>query len=213
MLYPRVAQHARLDILVCNAAPALRPLGLSVDELARFQDFAATSLALVAAPLAALLEPLSEQSGCCVLVSSSALACPSCRLAALHRCEVRGGGLDPLGRDRSRARPLPGGAAAAHAHRSDEHARWASGCHGARTGRSRDPAAVVGSFGRPGRRARVVRGLAGARDRRPATRLVAARCRHAGRSPAREWRRGSGAADVRSTDYPRLQATFAEASR
>jgi NAD(P)-dependent dehydrogenase (short-subunit alcohol dehydrogenase family)/acyl dehydratase len=76
VLHPRVAQHARLDILVCNAAPALRPLGLSVDELERFQDYATTSLALVAAPLAALLEPLSEQSGSCVLVSSSALGAP-----------------------------------------------------------------------------------------------------------------------------------------
>lgn len=71
VLGPRVAHHGRLDILVCNAAPAIRPLGLSVDELGRFQDFTATSLALVAAPLAALLEPLSERSGSCVLVSSS----------------------------------------------------------------------------------------------------------------------------------------------
>ena len=76
VLYPRVAAHARLDILVCNAAPALRPLGLSVDELARFQDYATTSLGLVAAPLAALLEPLAERSGSCVLVSSSAVEAP-----------------------------------------------------------------------------------------------------------------------------------------
>jgi FkbH-like protein len=71
VLSRRVEQLGRLDILVCNAAPAIRPLGLSMDELARFQEFTATSLGLVAAPLAALLGPLSEHAGSCVLVSSS----------------------------------------------------------------------------------------------------------------------------------------------
>jgi FkbH-like protein len=71
VLTSRVAAHGRLDLLVCNAAPAIRPLGLNLDALGRFQEFTATSLALVAAPLAALLEQLSERSGSCVLVSSS----------------------------------------------------------------------------------------------------------------------------------------------
>jgi NAD(P)-dependent dehydrogenase (short-subunit alcohol dehydrogenase family) len=76
VLGSRVAEHSRLDLLVCNAAPALRPLGLDPEGLERFQDFTTTSLRLVASPLAALIEPLSERSGTCVLVSSSALREP-----------------------------------------------------------------------------------------------------------------------------------------
>jgi len=76
VLYPKMARHARLDLLVCSAAPALRPLGLDTDGIERFRTFTAQSLGLVAAPLATLLEPLSEHSGWCVLVSSSALESP-----------------------------------------------------------------------------------------------------------------------------------------
>jgi NAD(P)-dependent dehydrogenase (short-subunit alcohol dehydrogenase family) len=71
ILYPRVASQGGLDILVCNASPAIRPLSLSVEEVQRFRAFASTSLDLVSVPTAALLEPLSRRSGCCVLISSS----------------------------------------------------------------------------------------------------------------------------------------------
>ncbi len=73
VLSPLVATRGGLDILVCNASPAIRTLDLSVDEVQRFRAFASTSLDLVSVPMAALLEPLSGRSGCCVLISSSAV--------------------------------------------------------------------------------------------------------------------------------------------
>ena len=75
VLSPLVATRGGLDILVCNAAPAIRLLDLSVDGVQRFRAFACASRDLVSVPMAALLEPLSGRSGCCVLISSSFVRC------------------------------------------------------------------------------------------------------------------------------------------
>jgi hypothetical protein len=60
-----------LDILVCNASPAIRPVGLSLGEAQRLRAFVMTSLDLVGVPMAALIQSLSNRSGSCVLISSS----------------------------------------------------------------------------------------------------------------------------------------------
>jgi NAD(P)-dependent dehydrogenase (short-subunit alcohol dehydrogenase family) len=73
VLREKVASHGGLDILVCNAAPPIRPLGLSLDEMGRFQDFVSSSLALVAVPMAAFLDGLSARSGWSVVISSGAV--------------------------------------------------------------------------------------------------------------------------------------------
>jgi NAD(P)-dependent dehydrogenase (short-subunit alcohol dehydrogenase family) len=70
VLRPKVAGSG-LDILICNAAPPIRPLGLSLDEIERFREFTATSLGLVAVPFATLLDLVAKRSGSVVLMSSS----------------------------------------------------------------------------------------------------------------------------------------------
>jgi NAD(P)-dependent dehydrogenase (short-subunit alcohol dehydrogenase family) len=59
-----------LDILVCNASPPIRPLGLTPDSLDRVADFLGRSFGLVAGPLAAGYELIASRSGWCVVVSS-----------------------------------------------------------------------------------------------------------------------------------------------
>ncbi|MFQ5698554.1 MAG: SDR family NAD(P)-dependent oxidoreductase [Myxococcota bacterium] len=65
-----------LDLLVCNAAPALRPLWLEPESLSRLEDHVAAHLSGVATPLAALLPELSARGGRVVVISSAASARP-----------------------------------------------------------------------------------------------------------------------------------------
>jgi NAD(P)-dependent dehydrogenase (short-subunit alcohol dehydrogenase family)/acyl dehydratase len=71
VLYPLVTARGGLDFLVCNASPPMRPLNLSLAENERFRRFVSASFDLVSVPVATLIEALSDQSGCCVLISSS----------------------------------------------------------------------------------------------------------------------------------------------
>ncbi|ATY15328.1 hypothetical protein CU254_36740 [Amycolatopsis sp. AA4] len=65
-----------LDLLVCSAAPPIRPLRLDSASLPRVQNFVADAFALASAPLAGLLPSLAKTSGRCLVVSSSAVAEP-----------------------------------------------------------------------------------------------------------------------------------------
>ncbi|MFD9737609.1 SDR family NAD(P)-dependent oxidoreductase, partial [Umezawaea sp. NPDC059074] len=66
----------RVDLLVCSAAPPIRPLDVAAEHLDRFDSFVGASTRLVTAPLAALLDPLDRAGGRCLVVSSSALGDP-----------------------------------------------------------------------------------------------------------------------------------------
>lgn len=63
-------EHGGLDILICNASPAIRPLDFDTDTLGRFEDFVSKSLRLVAVPMAVFGEPLRRREGRYVVISS-----------------------------------------------------------------------------------------------------------------------------------------------
>jgi NAD(P)-dependent dehydrogenase (short-subunit alcohol dehydrogenase family) len=67
------ARQKRLDFLICNASPALLPLWLEPTAAARVNQFLSTSLAMIAAPTAALMPLLAHSKGWNVLISSSAV--------------------------------------------------------------------------------------------------------------------------------------------
>ncbi|MFD9888183.1 SDR family NAD(P)-dependent oxidoreductase [Amycolatopsis sp. NPDC059027] len=69
------ADHA-LDLLVCSAAPPIRPLRLDPAGLGRVQEFVADAFALVSAPMAGLLDAVDKAGGRCLVVSSSAITAP-----------------------------------------------------------------------------------------------------------------------------------------
>lgn len=64
-------RYGRLDFLICNASPPIRPLPFVPEKLAQFDDFVARSLALVTVPLAAFRGTLAEQGGWNILISSA----------------------------------------------------------------------------------------------------------------------------------------------
>ncbi len=64
-------RYGRLDFLICNASPPIRPLPFVPEKLAQFHDFVTGSLALVTAPLAAFHGTLAEQSGWSIVISSA----------------------------------------------------------------------------------------------------------------------------------------------
>lgn len=63
-----------LDLLVCAAAPPIRPLDFHEATGERFLRFVEASLGLLATPLAAFLPALSRRRGCCLYPSTTALA-------------------------------------------------------------------------------------------------------------------------------------------
>jgi NAD(P)-dependent dehydrogenase (short-subunit alcohol dehydrogenase family) len=65
-----------LDLLVCSAAPPIRPLRLEPAVLGRVQDFVAGAFAAVSVPLAGLLPAVDQARGRCLVVSSSAVTAP-----------------------------------------------------------------------------------------------------------------------------------------
>jgi NAD(P)-dependent dehydrogenase (short-subunit alcohol dehydrogenase family) len=71
-----VAEHGRLDILVCNAFPALLPLRMEPNALQRIQHYMNASLALVLAPMCAFLDLLEAANGRLVVISSAAVENP-----------------------------------------------------------------------------------------------------------------------------------------
>jgi NAD(P)-dependent dehydrogenase (short-subunit alcohol dehydrogenase family) len=66
----------QLDVAIFNAAPPVRPLHVEPAHVDRITRHVAMSVALVAEPLAALLELLAARSGRVVVVSSSAVTAP-----------------------------------------------------------------------------------------------------------------------------------------
>lgn len=71
-----VAEFGRLDLLICNACPALRPLWLEPASAQRITEHVARSAAMVAVPLSHLLDLVAARSGTVVVMSSSAVDDP-----------------------------------------------------------------------------------------------------------------------------------------
>ncbi|HEY3748171.1 MAG TPA: SDR family NAD(P)-dependent oxidoreductase [Pseudonocardiaceae bacterium] len=69
-------RQASLDLLVCNAAPAVGRLDFNPAGLPRLDQFVTTAVRLVSAPLSALLPALNAACGRCMAISSSALTDP-----------------------------------------------------------------------------------------------------------------------------------------
>lgn len=71
-----VSVHGRLDLLVCNACPSLRPLWLEPASAQRITEHVARSVAMVAVPLSHLLDLVASVQGSAVVISSSAVEDP-----------------------------------------------------------------------------------------------------------------------------------------
>jgi NAD(P)-dependent dehydrogenase (short-subunit alcohol dehydrogenase family) len=71
-----VRDYGRLDLLVCNASPALLPLWVEPESVERIQEHIARSIGLTLTPLAALAGLLSDSAGWNVLISSVAVRKP-----------------------------------------------------------------------------------------------------------------------------------------
>lgn len=70
----RIAKtHKGVDLLICNASPALLPLWLEPTAAVRVNEFLAKSLALVSAPTAAFMPLVAQCKGWHVLISSTAV--------------------------------------------------------------------------------------------------------------------------------------------
>ncbi len=70
------AELCALDLLVCNAAPAIPSLRVEEACYDRILAYIGKGLALVGAPLSALLEVVSAPAGCVLALSSSAVEEP-----------------------------------------------------------------------------------------------------------------------------------------
>ena len=69
-------RHSRLDLLVCNAFPAIHALRFEPNALARIEGYISRATSLVAAPLCVFLESLHQAGGRLVTISSSAVESP-----------------------------------------------------------------------------------------------------------------------------------------
>ena len=67
------SQLSSLDLLVCNAAPALQSLRVEAAYFGRIQSYLQKGFALVAAPLSSFLELVDASQGSVLLISSSAV--------------------------------------------------------------------------------------------------------------------------------------------
>jgi NAD(P)-dependent dehydrogenase (short-subunit alcohol dehydrogenase family) len=75
-LRARIERSGTLDLLVCNAFPALLPLRLEPNGFTRISDYVSQATNLVLAPLCAFLELLNKSGGCAVIISSVAVEQP-----------------------------------------------------------------------------------------------------------------------------------------
>lgn len=66
-----LTRYGRLDLLICNASPPIRPLPFVPERVAQFEEFLTRSLALVTIPMANFLGPLAEQEGWNIAISST----------------------------------------------------------------------------------------------------------------------------------------------
>lgn len=69
-------RFGRVDMLFCNASPALRPLWLHADARARLVEYVAASTSVAAFPLMTLVDLVPPETGWVTLVSSSAVTEP-----------------------------------------------------------------------------------------------------------------------------------------
>jgi NAD(P)-dependent dehydrogenase (short-subunit alcohol dehydrogenase family) len=69
-------EFGRLELLVCNAAPAIHGLRLEEAFCHRIRSYVESGFALVAAPLCAFLELVSETNGRVLVISSIAVEQP-----------------------------------------------------------------------------------------------------------------------------------------
>jgi len=65
-----VRTEGQLDVLVCNASPAILPMSFGEHSAQRIDRYVADSLALVSHPLAAAIECLAAHQGSAVAISS-----------------------------------------------------------------------------------------------------------------------------------------------
>jgi NAD(P)-dependent dehydrogenase (short-subunit alcohol dehydrogenase family) len=70
------AELGRLDLLICNAAPAIQPLRVEEACYGRIQTYLQKGFALVGAPLTSFLELVSASEGTVLLISSAAVENP-----------------------------------------------------------------------------------------------------------------------------------------
>src|SRR5256885_8607418 len=68
-----IREQGKLDYLICNACPPLRPLRIEASAARRINDYVAQSLALVSVPMAVFLETLAESAGRNIVISSDAV--------------------------------------------------------------------------------------------------------------------------------------------
>ncbi len=66
-----VAEHGRLDLLVCNACPTILPMAYEAASAAAVHSYIADAVALASNPLAASLAPLSDSEGRVIVISSA----------------------------------------------------------------------------------------------------------------------------------------------
>jgi NAD(P)-dependent dehydrogenase (short-subunit alcohol dehydrogenase family) len=68
-----LAEHGKLDILVCNAFPAIVPLRMEPNSFGRIEEYVRQASGLVLAPLSVFLGLLNRSHGTAVVISSSAV--------------------------------------------------------------------------------------------------------------------------------------------
>ena len=71
-----IAEHGRLNLLICNAFPTMQSLRFEANAFERIQGYLTRATVLVAAPLCVFLDLLSQSGGRLVVVSSSAIEHP-----------------------------------------------------------------------------------------------------------------------------------------
>ncbi len=73
-LQERLSRTLRqLDFLFCNASPPLLPLWLEPSAAVRVNEFVATAVAMVCAPMAAFMPLIADRKGWSILISSTAV--------------------------------------------------------------------------------------------------------------------------------------------
>jgi NAD(P)-dependent dehydrogenase (short-subunit alcohol dehydrogenase family) len=65
-----------IDLLICNAAPAIQPLRVEEACYGRIRAYLDEGIALVGAPLSSFLDLVSVRHGCAILISSRAVETP-----------------------------------------------------------------------------------------------------------------------------------------
>lgn len=71
-----LAKLGGLDLLICSAAPGIRPLRVEAACCQRILSYIEKGIALVSAPLSTFLEQISASAGCVVAISSAAVEEP-----------------------------------------------------------------------------------------------------------------------------------------